>query len=165
MLCTLRSCPYHSILSRKSKQKERLKRQQFRNSFAILSRSLPKKQPACSTLFTSFPAERSALHFHTVHVIPRRKVGSLVPHRSRHSPPKDRLFISAPFASFPAERSARLFRTVRVIPRRKIGSSFPQRSRRKKKRSTLSDTSLFGCPWQTRTVDTAVNSRMLYRLS
>ena len=22
-----------------------------------------------------------------------------------------------------------------------------------------------GCPWQTRTVDTAVNSRMLYRLS
>ena len=23
----------------------------------------------------------------------------------------------------------------------------------------------FGCPWQTRTVDTAVNSRMLYRLS
>ena len=25
--------------------------------------------------------------------------------------------------------------------------------------------SLFGCPWQTRTLDTAVNSRMLYRLS
>ena len=127
MLCTLRSCPYHSILSRKSKQKERLKRQQFRNSFAILSRSLPKKQPACSTLFTSFSAERSALHFHTVHVIPRRKVGSLVPHRSRHSPPKDRLACSAPFASFPAERSALHFRNVRGA----------------KKRSTLSDTSLF----------------------
>ena len=54
-------------------------------------------------------------------------------------------------------------RALRACPHRRTYSSRPPRQYKKGTQPMLC--SLFGCPWQTRTVDTAVNSRMLYRLS
>ena len=52
-------------------------------------------------------------------------------------------------------------RELRACPHRRTYSSRPPRQYKNKTQPMLC--SLFGCPWQTRTVDTAVNSRMLYR--